>query len=150
MSNLILICWLMGIPMGVCRAEEPYLTYVEVPPTWASPQWRNFAAHIVASEARNVPAADIVVACTLRRDVERGWHPWGLRDGRWLGWGTPDAADIAAVESSLNGGCVDIPTYKYVGNITDVLLWTQRGMISSGPHDLYIGPTGSTVIGVVK
>lgn len=149
MSHLIVICLLMGIPMGVCKAEEPHLTYGEVSPAWATPQWRDFAAHIVASEARNVPEADIVVACTLRRDVERGWNPWRLRD-RWFGWGPPEIADIAAVTSSLNGGCADVPTYLYVGNITDVLLWTQRGMISSGPHDLYVGPTGSTVIGVVK
>jgi len=31
-------------------------------PGWATPAWREWAAHIVASEARGVPSADIVVA----------------------------------------------------------------------------------------
>jgi len=108
----------------------------------------DFAAHIVASEARNVPEADIRVACTLLWDIERGWPPWALRK-RWFGWGTPDEADRQAVRDALyTDVCDNIPHYKYVGNIRDVYHWRAIGAIGEGPFDLYVGPTGSTVVGI--
>ena len=115
-------------------------------PPWATEAWQDFAAHIVASEARGVPQADKVVACMLVRDIERGWHPWALR-GRWFGWGTPDARDRRAVADALQD-CSDVPDYRYVGNVRDVHLWRSRGMVGPGPLDLYVGRGGQTVVGV--
>jgi len=91
MISLILVaCLATGVPMGVCRAEvaggavvEDFPVWVEVP-TWATDHWENYAAHIVASEARGVPQADIVVACTILRDIEGGHGPWNLQS-RWYG-----------------------------------------------------------------
>lgn len=138
--------------MGLCRAEVAAGATLDdfppQPPEWATDAWQDFAAHIVASEARNVPAADIVVACTLGRDVGRGWSPWALGD-RWYGYGRPDAADRQAVRDALTtDACDAVPDYKFVGNIRDVQHWRAVGMIGEGPFDLYVGATGSTVVGV--
>jgi len=113
---------------------------------WATPAWQEWAAHIVASEARGVPQADIVVACTMVRDVERGWHPWALRS-RWFGWGTPDDRDRAAVGQALNGGCSGVPDYAHVGNFQDAQYWRMRGYFD-GRADLYLGEDGAAVVGV--
>lgn len=127
-----------GVALGLPTNTEP----------WATDAWIDFAAHIVASEARNVPSADIVVACTLLRDIKRGWHPWDLRK-RWFGYGPPDDKDRAAVLDALyTSACRKVPHYKYVGNIRDVYHWRAVKMIGGGPFDLFVGPTGSTVVGV--
>lgn len=115
---------------------------------FATDAWQDYVSHIVASEARGVEEADIVVACTLVRDVKRGWGPWALR-GRWFGWGTPDEADRNAVlQAVTRGGCVNVPEYRYVGNFQDVQHWRAVGMIHRGPYDLYVGPRGQAVVGV--
>jgi len=117
---------------------------------WATEAWQDYASHIVASEARGVPDADIVIACTLVRDIERGWSPWNLR-ARWFGWGTPDARDRRAVfdaVSSSSSACVEVPAYQFVGNVNDLRYWRSIGMVSGGPHDTYVGAAGQTVIGV--
>jgi len=146
MINLLMACLALGYPMGMCQAIDADPEYQ--PPKWATPEWKDFASHIVASEARGVESADIVIACTLIRDIERGWHPWELRK-RWFGWGTPDKKDIEAVNQSLTkDGCANIPEYKYVGNINDVRVWMNMRMINTGPHDLYIGYGGQTVVGI--
>lgn len=149
MKTFLAACLLAGVPMGVCRAEFAFPQPPEPPPlpNWATESWQDFAAHIVASEARGVPQADIVIACTILRDIERGWHPWALRN-RWFGYGAPDALDRLAVESALTGGCVDVPVYRYVGNFRDAQLWRSRGMAGAGPLDLYIGYGGQAVVGV--
>lgn len=155
---ILVACLLTGAPQGVCNAEiacgaslDDFPERVEVP-QWASDRWQDFAAHIVASEARNVPSADIVVACTLIRDVESATNPvraaWGLRR-RWFGYGRPDDADRQAVLDALfTNACDTVPSYRYVGNIRDVYHWRAVGMVGAGPFDLYVGPTGSTVVGV--
>ncbi len=129
--------------------EPPEGPQVEhVTPRWATESWQNFAAHIVASEARNVPEADIVIACTLVRDVENGWNPWALRS-RWFGWGNPDDQDRGAVLMSLSSpACDDVPKFRFVGNLNDVRYWRSIGMIPEGPYDLYVGRSGSVVVGV--
>jgi len=145
------ICASLGIPHGICRAEiaDGYWSTESPPvaPAWTTVAWRDFAAHIVASEARGVPAADLAVACTLSRDVERGWDPWALRR-RWFGWGNPDSADRAAVDRAVNGGCDNIPHFKYVGNLNDLRHWHAVGMVGDGPFVLYIGAGGGAVVGV--
>jgi len=154
-SLFLAACIATGGSLGVCRAEAILGTDILATPypQWASEEWVEFAAHIVASEAAGVPEARIVVACTMVRDVERGWHPWALRK-RWFGWGWPSAGDFAAVRSALNGvngkygECYKIPSYKYVGNLRDAQHWRRTGVIGSGPYDLYVGPTGNTVVGV--
>jgi len=129
-------------PVNPPDATEPQA------PRWASERWIIFAAHIVASEARGVPQADVVVACTIVRDIERGWHPWAIR-GRWFGWGRPDAKDIGAVRDALiTGGCDEVPIYRYVGNFKDVQYWRSIGFAGSGPLDLYVGRRGQSVVGV--
>jgi len=119
-------------------------------PAWATEAWREWASHIVASEARGVPQADIVVACTMVRDVARGWHPWALR-GRWFGWGPPDEADREAVDAALTGGCVGVPDYAFVGNYRDAQLWRRMGYIAEYTEvDLYLGLGGAAVVGVIR
>lgn len=70
----------------------------------------------------------MVIACTIVRDVERGWEPWTLRQ-RWYGWKEPTWNDRVAVWDALNGGCDDIPRYRFVGNDRDYLHWQSIGMI---------------------
>lgn len=141
----VILCVTLLMPVG--PGDEDESEYPE-PPVFATGAWIDYAAHIVASEARNVPAADIVIACTLLRDVERGWHPWNLRR-RWFGYGTPDAKDVAAVRNAVyTRACEAVPEYKFVGNLKDVYLWRSIGLIGSGPLHLYVGLEGSTVIGV--
>jgi len=115
-------------------------------PEWATDAWQDWAAHVVASEARDVPSADLVVACTMVRDIERGWPPWAL-DRRWFGYGPPDEADYAAVRQAVNGGCGDVPHYKFVGNFQDAQLWRMNDYFD-GRADLYLGKYGSAVVGV--
>ena len=130
-----------------CPLDAPeVIELIQNPYPWATERWRDWAAHIVASEARNVDSADLVVACTMVRDVERGWHPWALR-GRWYGWGPPDAKDREAVERALAGECTGVPVYRYVGNLSDARLWRRMGLLD-GRVDLYLGDYGSAVVGV--
>lgn len=154
MISLILVaCLLSGAPCGVCRAEiasgatiDDFPVQVEVP-AWATERWQDYAAHIVASEARGVPQADIVVACTILRDIERGWGPWVLGD-RWFGYGSPDEADRQAVKDALfTDACEAVPEYRYVGNFRDAQYWKYLGMID-GKVDLYLGVGGQAVVGV--
>lgn len=114
---------------------------------WAGDGWAAWAAHIVAGETRGVPSARLAVACTLTRDVERGWDPWALRD-RWYGWSDPTDADLAAVETALAGGCGDVPEFRFVGNLQDLALWRGRGWVGDGPFVLYAGSDGQYVVGV--
>jgi hypothetical protein len=151
MNAVLVACIAAGYPFGICVAEAPHLSadhFVLAPelPGWATAEWQHYAAHIVASEARGVPDADIVVACTMVRDVERGWHPWGLRD-RWFGWGPPDDRDRAAVAQAVSGDCDGVPDYAYVGNFQDAQLWRELGYIT-GRVDLYLGDNGGAVVGV--
>jgi len=148
MISLTLAACLTVAPLGVCRAEMADAAQrVIPPPAWATDAWIEFAAHIVASEARNVPSADLAVACTLVWDVERGWQPWMLR-GRWFGWGEPDEGDREAVVQAVLGGCSDVPRFVYVGNLNDLRHWRAVGMVGDGPFVLYIGNGGSAVVGV--
>ena len=145
MISLILIaaCLATGASHGVCLAEGGFDTKFNVP-AWATLAWQDYAAHIVASEARGVPQADIVVACTLIRDVEKGYNL-----SRWFGYGPPDEADRRAVEDALfTDACKDVPNYRYVGNFRDAQLWRYMGMIESGKVDLYLGTGGQAVVGV--
>ena len=118
-----------------------------VMPDWATEAWIDYAAHIVASEAWNVPSADLAVACTLVRDVRRGWQPWALHH-RWYGWAEPDEADYAAVRRALTpNGCDSVPEFAFVGNLDDLFYWRSIGMVGDGPFVLYIGD-GAAVVGV--
>lgn len=153
-SLILLACLLTGAPHGVCVAEvasgagvEDFPTRIEVP-DWATENWMDYAAHIVASEARGVPQADIVVICTILLDIERGWLPFGLGE-RWYGYGPPDAADRQAVRDALyTDACESVPHYRYVGNFKDAQYWRWLGMIKDGKVDLYLGTRGQAVIGV--
>lgn len=147
--NVVVVSLYLCLILGALPSEglEPPRIMEPVHLSWATPAWIEFASWIVASEARGVPAADKVVACTLVRDVERGWNPWLLRN-RWFGWGRPDAADRKAVLQAVSGGCGDVPDYLYVGNYRDAQHWRSVGMIGNAPVDLYLGAGGSAVVGV--
>ena len=94
----------------------------------------------MAGETGNVEAK-LVVACTLVRDVERGWGRWNLR-GRWYGWKRPSALDVQAVYDALSGGCGGVPVYRYVGSETDYLRWKAKGLVDDGD---VVDRYGSTV-----
>ena len=159
---ILLACLAAGVPRGACRAEvgfDPDYGCVATHPwgdlSWVTPSWPLYAAHIVASEARGVPSADIAVACTLIWDVVEGGYlgrPFELDDhGRWNGWGSPDAADEEAVyRALLTDACNHIPRYKFIGNLRDARHWRSIGMIPDGPFDLYLGVAGQAVVGVPK
>ena len=144
---------LMIAPAGVCRAEVAGgwpLHVADEYPAWASESWIIYASHIVSSEARNVLSADLPVACTLIRDVQRGYHPWALygNPGRWHGWGTPDAADYAAVRTALGGGCGGVPNFRYFGSWRDLDYFRRMGWLGEQPLSLYVGAGGACVVGI--
>jgi hypothetical protein len=142
-SLILIMCLATGASRGVCLAEMGFDTDFRVP-AWATLEWQDYAAHIVASEARGVPQADIVVACTLIRDVKKGYSL-----SRWFGYGPPDAADRKAIDDALfTVACESVPHYRYVGNFRDAQLWRSMGMIESGKVDLYLGTEGQAVVGV--
>jgi hypothetical protein len=139
-SLILIMCLATGAPQGVCLAEIDFNTKFDVP-LWATLVWQDHAAHIVASEARGVPQADIVVACTLIRD--------GGSLSRWFGYGPPDKADRKAVEDALfTDACESVPHYRYVGNFKDAQYWRWLGMVGEGSVDLYLGLGGQAVVGV--
>lgn len=155
MLSLILV-----VQVNVCMAkiisDDPYsdsswVAAIEYDSTWATEAWIDYVAHIVASEARNVPTADLPVACTLVRDVTiRNYHPWKLygNPGRWHGYGLPDVADYRAVRTALEGGCDDIPDFRYFGCMNDMGYFVRHGYVADQPLSLYVGANGSMVVGI--
>lgn len=78
-------------------------------------------AAIVAGEVgTTVPQARMLVACQVVQDAEEGrWLP-----GRWYGWGTPTAADVAAAERALfTNACERVPDCRFLGSDEDVRVW---------------------------
>jgi len=158
-AGALAVCVAMGAPMGMCRAEVALLgdgdmlCDVVIPPAWATAEWQEFAAHIVAGEVRGVPAARMAVACTLVRDVEvqrpfdYAQGDGGLRE-RWFGWAEPGDGDREAVALALSGGCEDVPRYRYVGSLRDARYWRSIGMIGDGPFVLFLGEGGQVVVAV--
>jgi len=117
-------------------------------PNWATPEWQDFAAHIVAGEATPYFESKMLVICTLINDVEnRGWNPRSLQ-GRWFGWRYPTEKDHRAVKVALAGGCEDIPPYIYLGNGRYHELWERIGYVGEGyVADIYkFGPW--TMVGI--
>lgn len=151
MVNLWLASCLLAAPAGVCRAEiqtgYPLVIPVDYP-AWATEYCIDHIAHIVASEARGVPSADLAVACTIIRDIERGYTCWSLTPGRWKGYGAPDALDYAAVRTALSGGCDHIPEFSYLGNLNDARWFYSHNLVITQPLSLWLGPTGSAVVGI--
>ena len=140
-------------PAGACRAEIAggYPLHIAAEyPARASESWVTYAASIVSSEARDVPSADLAIACTIYRDVQRGYHPWRLygNPGRWHGYGTPDADDYAAVRTALGGGCEDVPNFRYFGNFNDMHYFRRQGWLGEQPLSLYVGAGGACVVGI--
>jgi len=115
-------------------------------PEWATERWRTFAAGIVEGEVAGVPEARMVVACTVVRDVEAGWSPWGLGE-RWYGWRRPSEGAREAIDRALEEGCQDVPRYAFVGNLEDARHWHALGWVE-GPVDLFLGAGGQAVVGV--
>jgi len=150
MQITLSICLAAGALQGVCMADIKMNEDWTIDfPSWATLKWQDYAAHIVASEARGVDSADIVIACTLINDIEKGYNPWNLYPGRWHGYGAPDDKDRQAVKDALfRDACLRIPVYKYVGNFRDAQYWNAVNMIDDGPFDLYIGTNGRAVVGV--
>lgn len=155
---VVLAACLTLAPMGACVAEMDTgslegLRMVDKYPAWASENWITYAASIVSSEARNVPSADLAVACTIFRDIIlREYSPWQLYCDdslcRWHGYGKPDDADYAAVRTALGGGCESVPNFRYVGNLQDIDYFRRQGWLGEQPLALYVGQGGAMVVGV--
>jgi hypothetical protein len=100
-------------------------------------------AGIVAGEtAVNCPACDRVIACTIARDLARGYSVARLRH-RWYGHGWPSVGQRETVRQALsNGGyCAEIPDCRFVGNVSDYAN-NWRGL---GPGVLHCGTRGCVV-----
>lgn len=110
----------IGIPHAPALHPPPLL------PAYATQQVIYHMAGIVAGET--VPDCEIChlwIACTVRRDIEDGRHPWALHPERWHGYRTPSPAHLAAVEAALHlQGCLSVPTCAYLGNLNDYRYWS--------------------------
>lgn len=127
---MLALC-ILTTPHGICKAEEDFLKGT---PSWATEEWKNFASHIVAGEIPyGCEECALVTACTIRRDVERGWNPWNLRQ-RWYGWKQPTEMALNAVEESLSTmGCACVPDCKFLGNQNDYNWnWSPQPFIEFG------------------
>ena len=99
-------------------------------------------ASIVAGEVgTSVPDARMLVACQVVRDARANRN----LSQRWYGWRTPGAADIAAAELALAGGCGDIPRFRFLGNENDLAIWKRLGYVDSTDALMRVGP----VVGVL-
>lgn len=119
-NTLLVFCLVIGVTPEKCHTELNTCLSAQ-PPSWATVGWQDYAAHIVAGEG--VPGnkeAALWIACTIRRDVERGWGPYLLYPGRWHGWGYPDEISEEAVALSLTkNGCRKVEKCMYLGNSAD-------------------------------
>lgn len=158
---LTLLFGALALDVDICQSKividdgQYDLSWIYVPkysyPTWATEPWIDYAAHIVASESRNVPTSDLPIACTIVRDVTiRNYHPWNLHGnpGRWHGYGHPDIEDYAAIRLALVGGCDEIPNFRYFGCMNDMGYFMRHGYVEDQPLSLYIGTNGSMVVGI--
>jgi len=105
-------------------------------------------ASIVAGEVgSSVPDARMLVACQVMRDHDAGRN----LSARWYGWRTPAAADIAAAERALAGGCDDVPRFRFLGNESDLRVWRRMGYVDADDAVLRMrGDTGAVVVGVLE
>lgn len=152
MVNLWLASCLLIAPAGACRAEIEggYLPPIPAEyPAWATEWCITHIAHVVASEARGVPSADLAVACTIWRDITQGGYTcFTITPHRWKGYGPPDELDYAAVRTALLGGCESVPEFRFLGNLGDARYWLGTGMVQEQPLSLWLGPGGSAVVGI--
>ena len=125
MSTIVLaLCLLMAEPHGVCARASPPT------PVWATIEWVGYASHIVAGEApSNCEVCNRWIACTIVRDIQRGYNPWNLYPGRWHGWKSYGPAHKLAVQQALNPAfCRGIPRCIYLGNEKDYRFsWSRYG-----------------------
>lgn len=113
-----------------------------------TPPWLDAAAAVVAGEA---PAGCIecyrLVACTILYDIGRDWDPAALLNAespRWHGRRAPREEHYRAVEWALNGGCAELPTCAYLGNLPDLAGWYRSGLVAEGQEvRVYGGRTGA-------
>ena len=152
MVNLWLASCMLVAPVGACKAEieGDYLPPIPAEyPTWATEWCITHIAHIVASEARGVPSADLAVACTVWRDITYwGYTCFTITPDRWKGYGTPDKLDYEAVYTALSGGCDHIPVFSYLGNLNDARWFYSHNLVITQPLSLWLGPTDSAVVGI--
>ena len=128
----LVACLMVGVSSGPCHVASPTKPAT---PTWATPAVQEHLAGIVAGETvLGCPKCDLWIACTIRRDIERGWNPWLLHPGRWHGWKAPSDSHRASIAVALSlGGCANVPRCKYLGNIRDYRLnWTSHPAIVIG------------------
>ena len=112
-----------------------------------APPWADATAAVVAGEA---PAGCQVcyrlVACTVLHDVGRGWDPYALLDvgsPRWHGRRAPGEDHYRAVAWALAGGCSELPTCAYLGNLSDLAHWFRSGLAEGREVRVYGGRTGA-------
>lgn len=137
---------LSATPTAYAAFPAPDTTYSRTTPPWFTPQWVKFAAGIVAGEAADSDTARLLVTCTIRHDIERGWHPWKLR-ARWFGWRTPSPPDYLAVTRAfLTDACNPIPVCRFVGNWKDYYYWSATGLATSPPALTITDHNGATTL----
>lgn len=133
--TVLQICLAAGYAAGICHTLLPS----DIPPpalpplpAWATPRWIHDAAGIVAGETvPDCAECDAWIACTVVGDVvERNYHPWRLRPGRWHGWREPRERHLEAIRGALEGTCDDAPECAYLGSIADYLGHWRYGLAS--------------------
>jgi len=126
MNAITIACITASIAITTSHALPEQTSLPPSLPAYATQQWIHYAASIVAGET--VPGCEICdrwIACTIQRDIERGYYPWALHPGRWHGYRTPRPEHLAAVEAALHPqGCLDVPTCAYLGNLNDYRYWS--------------------------
>jgi len=87
-------------------------------------------ASIVAGEVgSSVPDARMLVACQVKRDAEAGRR---IGPPRWNGWRTPSALDVAAAKRALTtDACSHLPSCRFLGNESDLVIWRRLGYVKS-------------------
>lgn len=119
------------------------------------PWWIDAAAAVVAGEApAGCEICNRLVACTILYDIERDWDPDALLDAsspRWHGRRCPGEEHYRAVEWALDGGCAELPTCAYLGNLRDLAYWYRSGLVEEGREvRVYGGRTGAIACVVAR
>lgn len=106
------------------------VTAASPPPAWASEGVIHRIAGIVAGEAPSHAEAQIVVACTVIRDIEaQGPAIIAAPNSRWRGYRRPTSWHVNIVENALRYGyCHDlVPNCRFLGNLDDLVVWQRLG-----------------------
>jgi hypothetical protein len=107
----------------------------------------DFMAGILAGETvPNCPTCDHWIACTLADDLNRYPDAYALHPGRWHGYKRPQRHHVRAMEMALApGGCADVPTCQFLGNLRDYTHTWAPGLASERPSHVVGNQHGAIV-----